>query len=111
MKRKDLESGVHGELLPGARAAAFGGAEAMVNHVILDHGVTVPEHSHPEEQLSYVISGRLAFQIEGEVCELGAGEVVWVPGGAVHAVRALEPSVVLDIFSPVRPDLLEKLGG
>lgn len=111
MKRKDLEASPHGELLPGARAAAFGGRQTMLNHVVLDHGVTVPEHSHPEEQLTYVLSGRLAFQIEDEVCELSAGEVIWVPGGAAHAVRALEPSVVIDVFSPVRPDLLERFGG
>ncbi|HHO58167.1 cupin domain-containing protein [Oceanithermus sp.] len=111
MKRKDLEGSPHGELFPGARATAFGGRQTMINHVVLDHGVTVPEHSHPEEQITYVLSGRLAFQIEDEVCEVGAGEAVWIPGGATHAVRALEPSVVLDVFSPVRPDLLERFGG
>jgi len=111
MKRKNLERSPHGEIFPGARASAFGGRETMLNHVELDAGVTVPEHSHPEEQITYVLAGRLAFEIEGEVCEVGAGEAVWVPGGARHAVRALEPSAVLDVFAPIRPDLLEKFGG
>ena len=111
MKKKDVVSSPHAEVFPGVAAAVFGGKEAMFMHAVLDHGVTVPEHSHPEEQISFVLEGHLAFQIEDEVCEVAAGEAVHIPSGAKHAVRALEPSVVVDIFSPVRLDLIEKLGG
>lgn len=110
MKRKNLDRAPHKELLPGALAAAFGGERAMVNHVRLAAGTEVPEHAHPEEQLTLVLSGRILFEMNGETAELGPGDAVWVPENAPHRVRALEESVVLDVFSPVRRDLLEKLG-
>ncbi len=111
MKKKDLFASAHHQVFAGVSAAAFGGRQAMLMHAVLDHGANVPEHSHPEEQISFVLEGRLAFQIDGEVCEVAAGEAVHIPSGAAHAVRALEPSIVVDIFSPIRLDLIEKLGG
>jgi len=111
MKKKNLFASSHQEVFPGVGATAFGGKETMLMHAVLDHGANVPEHSHPEEQISFVLEGRLAFQIDGEVCEVAAGEAVHIPAGAAHAVRALEPSIVVDVFSPVRMDLIEKLGG
>ncbi len=110
MKRKNLKAAEKKPLLEGARATAFGGERAMVNYVELEPGTDVPEHAHPEEQLTLVLSGRIRFVLEGEETELGPGDAVWVPSGARHAVQALDASVVLDVFSPVRVDLLEKLG-
>jgi len=111
MKRKDVFKAPHLEVFPGVAATAFGGKEAMLMHAVLEKGADVPKHSHPEEQISFVLEGRLLFEIENEACEVFAGEAVHIPAGAEHAVRALESSVVVDIFSPVRMDLIEKLGG
>ncbi|WP_456411079.1 cupin domain-containing protein [Oceanithermus sp.] len=111
MKKKDMFASDHQQIFAGVGATVFGGQQAMLMHAVLDHGANVPEHSHPEEQISFVLEGRLAFQIGDEVCEVAAGEAVYIPSGAPHAVRALEPSVVIDVFSPVRTDLLEKFGG
>ncbi len=108
MKRKSLKA--KKPLIPGALAAAFGGERAMVNLVELRPGTEVPEHAHPEEQITLVIRGRILFALEGEAVELGPEDAVWVPGGARHRVEALEASLVLDVFSPVRKDLLKKLG-
>ncbi len=110
MNRKNLFEAVHRVLFPGAEAAAFAGERLMVNHVVLAHGTEVPAHSHPEEQITLVLEGRIAFQLGDEVCELGPGDAIAVPAGVPHAVRALMPSAVLDVFTPVRADLLEKLG-
>ncbi len=109
MKRKNLETEKK-PLVPGALAAAFGGERAMVNLVELRPGTEVPEHAHPEEQITLVLRGRILFVLEGEAAELGPGDAVWVPGGARHRVETLEESLVLDVFSPVREDLLKKLG-
>ena len=111
MKKKNVFESPHQEVFPGVAATAFGGKETMLMHATLEKGATVPEHSHPEEQISFILAGRLAFVIDGNACEVAAGEAVHIPAGAAHAVRALEPSVVVDIFSPVRMDLIEKLGG
>lgn len=63
-------------------------------------------HSHPHEQITHVIDGRLRLTVEGEAFEIGAGEQLYVPGGAVHSVEALADTLVLEIFTPLREDLL-----
>lgn len=73
----------------------------------LDTGAIVPEHSHDNEQISYVIEGRLAFEVGGEASRVMEGNIVMIPPGTLHKVTALEPSVILDTFSPPRKDWME----
>lgn len=63
-------------------------------------------HSHPHQQLVYVISGRLRFSCGDLDFEVGPGDSFVVPGGVEHQAWALEPSVVLDVFTPAREDYL-----
>ena len=67
-------------------------------------GAGVPPHSHPHEQVGYVASGRMEFTIGDQVRVLGPGDAYLMPGDVVHSTRALEDSVVIDVFSPVRED-------
>ena len=67
----------------------------------------LPAHSHPHAQITYILSGRLRFGTEGEeAVEMTPGDSVLVPGGVTHFARALEPTVVLDVFTPAREDYL-----
>jgi len=51
-------------------------------------GVVAPNHSHPGEELVYVIEGVLEYQLEGKPpVTLKAGEVLFIPAGAVHAAK------------------------
>jgi len=80
------------------------GERAMVVEVSLPKGSVVPPHSHPHEQCGYLVSGRLEFTVGSvsQVVEPGGG---WaVPGDAVHSVVALEDSIAIDVFSPVRDE-------
>lgn len=61
-------------------------------------------HSHPHEQAVYVLSGRLKFSTGDDEFEVCAGQSFVVPGGMEHEARALEASVVLDVFTPARDD-------
>lgn len=70
----------------------------------IDEGAEVPEHAHPHEQVVNVLEGELNLTVDGEEHVLHAGDVVAIPGGVRHAARALAPSRVLDVFSPVRDD-------
>jgi quercetin dioxygenase-like cupin family protein len=65
-------------------------------------------HSHPHDQMVYVISGRLRFSCGDDTFEVGAGASFVLRGGLEHQAWALEPSVVLDIFHPHREDYLPK---
>lgn len=61
-------------------------------------------HSHPHEQAVYVLSGRLEFSLGDAEFEVRAGQSFVVPGDVEHQARALETSVVLDVFTPARDD-------
>jgi quercetin dioxygenase-like cupin family protein len=61
-------------------------------------------HSHPHEQAVYVLSGRLEFSAGDAAFEVSAGQSFVVPRGLEHEARALEASVVLDVFTPSRDD-------
>ncbi len=79
------------------------GERMMVSRIILRRGFRVERHSHENEQISCVLSGRFRFEVgpRGErVIEVGAGEALLLPGGCPHGGEALEETEVLDLFSP-----------
>ena len=67
-------------------------------------------HQHEAEQFSIVLKGRMRFTIGAEAKVLGPGEVAHIPGGLPHAIESLDEYVqVLDVFAPLRPDILARL--
>lgn len=67
----------------------------------------VPMHSHPNEQVSCVMSGRLEFRFPDRSVVVGPGEVMQIPGGVPHEVAVLEDCLVMDVFTPVRQDWID----
>ncbi len=82
------------------------GSQVMVSEVTLDAGFIVATHSHPNEQMSLILKGRLRFGVGPEgspgrrMVEVGAGEMLHLPPDVPHSAQAMEDSIVLDIFSP-----------
>jgi unsaturated pyranuronate lyase len=68
----------------------------------------VPRHSHDQEQFTCVLSGRLKFVMNGQEFVAGPGEVVQIPGWVEHEVHVVEDARVLDVFSPIRQDWIDK---
>jgi quercetin dioxygenase-like cupin family protein len=66
----------------------------------------VPLHHHESEQISSVLAGALRFELEGKEMVLREGELLHIPSNVPHRVVALEDSLALDVFSPVRADWL-----
>jgi len=80
----------------------------MVVEHVMEAGSVFPRHNHPEEQLAYLISGRIRVQIaDDEPFEARAGDSFVVRGGVDHQVVAVERSVALDVFTPSRRDYAE----
>ena len=75
-----------------------------VARIILAQGALVPLHEHPNEQITNVLEGRLRFVLGDEEQIVGAGATVLIPANVPHLVEALEDSIALDVFSPVRED-------
>lgn len=69
-------------------------------------GAKVPEHSHPNEQVSYIPRGHVRVIAGGETFEVRAGQVIVIPPGVRHSFEALEDTVDVDFFTPVRADWL-----
>ena len=84
------------------------GERVTVARFELTRGGLVPRHSHMNEQVTCVLTGALKFRFDGQEIVVRAGEVVQIPGMLDHEVEVLEDSVVLDVFSPIRRDWLEK---
>lgn len=93
------------EIFPGVfRRTIVWGERAMVVEVTLPKGTVVPDHAHPHEQCGYLVSGRLEFTIEGQISIIEPGGGWAVPGSAAHSVTALEDSIAVDVFAPVRDE-------
>src|SRR5580692_11851546 len=84
------------------------GDKAMVSQVFLKKGAVVPEHQHESEQITYILDGALKFQLEGREVIVHKGEVLRIPSYVPHRAVALEDTLDLDVFSPIRQDWLAK---
>lgn len=91
---------------PGVTRTAFRGDNALMVMNWLEPGMEVRPHSHPFEQLAYIIAGRVRFTVGDEVVEVGAGEVLRIPPDVVHCGEPVgdETAINLDVFAPVRDD-------
>jgi quercetin dioxygenase-like cupin family protein len=84
------------------------GDQIMVARVLLKKGCVVPEHSHINEQFTYILEGALKFWIDGKEIVVRAGEVLTIPANVPHKAEAVEDTVDLDVFNPPRADWMEK---
>lgn len=101
----DLESREEKEMMPGVCMRTFWGERMLLSVVNLAPNAVVPTHSHPEEQVGTVISGKLGLTIDGETRWLTSGDTYIIPSGVEHgAATGDAPTRVLDVFSPVRKD-------
>jgi len=80
------------------------GEREMLAQVYLKRGCLVPLHSHPSEQMTYVLQGALRLLVAGEEITVREGEVVHIPSSVEHQAEALEDTFELDVFSPIRED-------
>src|SRR5439155_21942168 len=85
------------------------GQNEMIARVLLKKGAVVPTHSHVSEQITYILEGALRLWIgepEQEVT-LEPGRFVVIPPHVPHRADALEDTVDVDVFSPIRQDWLD----
>src|SRR5271155_5556200 len=84
------------------------GEKAMVAQVFLKKDAVVPEHHHESEQITYILEGALKFELEGKEVVVHKGEVLYIPSNVPHRAVALEDTVDVDVFSPLRMDWINK---
>ncbi len=93
------------EMFPGLTRRTLGvGEKVLMAEFRVLAGTVVSVHSHPQEQVGYVVSGQMAFHIGGEEQVLGPGDSYAAPAGAPHGARCLADAVLAEVFAPPRDD-------
>ena len=93
------------EALPGLDRRTLGCSERLlIAEFRARPGVEVPRHSHPHDQVGYVVSGEVELSIADEKERCAPGDSYSIPGGIEHGARFLTECVVIDCFSPPRED-------
>lgn len=93
------------EMLPGVHRRTMATTdEAMLCEFFLEREAVVPPHQHMNDQVGYVISGKLEMTIGGIIQVCGPGDSYAIPGGVLHSALALVDTIAIDVFSPPRDD-------
>lgn len=93
------------QALPGlTRRTLADGQLMMVCEFTFDANVEVPLHAHPHEQVGYLVRGHIEMTIDGKFYDLKPGDSYWALSNVLHGAHTLEPSVMVDVFSPPRED-------
>ena len=93
------------EMLPGVMRRAVYLDDVMLTFFDFEPDAVIPEHKHPHQQITYVISGTMEFDLDGEKQVLHAGDGVLIPPDTLHcAVIVGGPCTALDAWHPIRED-------
>ena len=96
LEEKEVVSGFHGKFVHSENmTTTFWRIEA---------GAALPEHAHPNEQVSVVVAGKFEMTLDGETLQLEKGKVAVIPANVKHSGRALTDCEIMDVFYPVRED-------
>ncbi|QTH06803.1 cupin domain-containing protein [Vibrio fluvialis] len=100
VKLEDLGAGV-------ARKILAYSDNIMSVEVHFEQGAIGPMHSHPHEQLTYVLLGEFEFTIGDETKIVKAGDALYKEPNVMHGCVCLKAGVLLDNFTPMRKDFIQ----
>jgi quercetin dioxygenase-like cupin family protein len=100
VKLQDLGAGVSRKVLAYSD-------NIMAVEVHFEKGSVGAMHSHPHEQLTYVLSGEFEFTIGDETKIVKTGDVLYKKPDIVHGCVCLEAGILLDNFTPMRKDFVQ----
>jgi quercetin dioxygenase-like cupin family protein len=73
------------------------GREAIQMRIALAPGVTFPDHSHPGEEIIYVLEGSFEYRLAGRSVTVGPDEVLFIPAGTLHSARNIGPGNAVEL--------------
>ncbi len=82
------------------------GDKTLMARFHLEKGSKLPSHSHPHEQTGVLISGRITLTVDGKDIDVLPGDSWCIASDVPHSAAAVESSVAVEVFSPVREDFL-----
>jgi len=104
MRLLDFSSVAPREIAPGYLGRYVHSQHITQGRVEIAPGAVVPDHSHPQEQWTLVLTGSLELTVSGVPHVLQPGQILYITPHERHSARALTACVVLDAFHPPRDD-------
>jgi quercetin dioxygenase-like cupin family protein len=102
----DVRQCVHRDPFPGVKMYITEAEKMTLSVVEMEPHAVIPEHSHPHEQIGYMVHGQFEFFIGGQSFHVTPGQIWRIPGGVPHKVIAGdEPVRAIDVFYPIREDM------
>ncbi len=93
------------EPLEGIRVKAVCRDNVMMTYMEFEPNMVLPEHVHPDEQITMIHQGKLEMTVDGQTQLMETGDGVVVPANATHSAKTLdEPTIAVDAWSPIRED-------
>ena len=92
------------EIVSGFKGKFIHSENLTIAHWSITTGASLPEHSHPHEQVTNLIEGKFELIIDGKIHELKSGGVVVIPSDVKHSGKAFTDCYIIDVFYPVRDD-------
>ncbi len=90
------------------RKAVVYGKDTLLCEFKLEKNAVIPMHAHPHEQTGFLVSGKVLFTISGKTYEMNAGDSWCILGDVEHKAEVLEDSFIIEVFSPVREEFINK---
>lgn len=109
MKRYAFDETPFQEQKPGVAYKVLHTEHMTVAAWRFDKGSEGAKHAHPQEQVAYILKGKIEFTTDSASIVASVGDQVIFAANEAHASKALEDSVILDIFSDVREDFRSTL--
>nr|HDO81582.1 cupin domain-containing protein [Candidatus Bathyarchaeota archaeon] len=82
------------------------GEKMMIVEFSFEAGAKIPTHSHPHEQVGYVVEGEIKLVVDGKEYTLEEGDSYLIPPNTEHSATTPVRAKVVDVFSPPREDYL-----
>lgn len=92
------------QLAPGFRGRYAHSDQVTQGLIEADAGATIPDHSHPHEQWTMMLSGTMELTVAGTPHLLTPGSVLYIAPNERHSARAVTVCTIFDVFHPVRED-------
>lgn len=99
-----LESVDSREIVTGFNGKFIHSENMTLAYWDIEEAASLPEHSHPHEQVVNMLEGEFEITVGGNPLSLKPGDVVVIPGNVPHFGRAITKCRILDVFQPVRED-------
>ena len=96
IKERVLANGINGKYVHSDKMT--------IGHITIKKDAILPSHSHPNEQITQILAGRLQMEIDGLTEILETGDIRIIPSNAIHSAVALADCEVIDTFYPSRED-------